>query len=583
MSANNLTTNRLKLIWQFAKPYKFSFFNSFFCHTVADFINILYPFIFGLLIDEVFYHKNMDFFKTIVISYGILFVGQALLSFVQTSVGTYIYARFMFDVKRKIFEKIFTLKASYLSSSQTGDLITRTNKDADEVMNLILWSVLFMLSNFMKILAAVVFVITVSVKIALLMFVAVPLSVFIALYFGKKVRTKFEAYRENYGRYIGWVYEMISGVREIQLLAGERNVTRHFVRYCSKLINLKIKSSLIELYSERTNAFVSLLSDVSLYAVSALLIIKGEMTVGGFIAAAGYFGIARESLKFLSETNIRLQNNMVSINKVFEILEQDMEPQESSAPDIVVSTGNIEFKGVAFRYNEQSNVLEDIDLSIKNGEKIAIVGKSGAGKSTILNLLLRFYEPQKGSIEIDGQDIQKYSLKSLRRSIGIVQQEALMFDGTISYNLKLGNPHCNEADMWEACSKASIADFIRTLPQGFDTVIGEGGVNLSGGQRQRLAIARIILKNPRILIFDEATSALDYESEKTVQQACDELRQGRTSISIAHRLSTIVSSDRVAVLHEGKIVSFDHHLKLLESCEYYRQLFREQYMEEEAV
>ncbi|MCX8131174.1 MAG: ABC transporter ATP-binding protein/permease [Clostridia bacterium] len=576
-------TKRIKIIWQFVKPFKMAFINLFICVIVTSFIGMLYPYIFGMLVDEVFYHRNMDFFKIIVISYGVIYIGEQLLHLILNSTWAYLMTRYLFDIRKRIFDKIFILKADYLSNIQTGDLITRINKDAEEFMNFIHWNVFYLFANIVRLLISVALVAVLNIKIAALMFIVVPITVYTSRFFAKKVRIQYKKYRDVYGKYISWMFEILGGMREIQLLAGERNVIRKFIKSCSSLIRLKIKSSLIEVGSERSNAFISLSSNLMLYIVAGVFIVNGELTVGGFIAIIDYFTRSTNLLKGLNDANIKIQNNMVSIDRVYSLLNEESEKQDKTYPDISVNGGRIEFKNVKFQYNEHNHVLKNINLAINEGEKISFVGRSGAGKSTLVNLLLRFYDPCKGTIKINGTDIQGCSLKSLRKNIGIVQQETLFFDGTIKYNLKLGNPRCSDGEIWEACEKAHIAEFVRSLPDGLDTVIGTDGINFSGGQRQRLAIARVFLKNPPILIFDEATSALDYEAEQVIKKSWKELSCGRTTIIIAHRLTTILDSDKVAVLHGGEIVSFDHHLKLLENCEHYRSLFSEQYITQEDI
>lgn len=571
---------QLKKIYTFVKPYRVTFLNLFACILITSFIGMLYPYIFATLIDEVFYHRNMEFFKIIVLSYGVIYIGEASLHLVLNSLWAYLMTRFLFDIRRKVFEKILCLKAKFLSDSKTGELIARVNNDTNEFMNLIHWNIFYLTANVMRLIISIVLVTVISYKLSLLMFVLIPLSVYATLYFGHKNRDYFKAYRKEYGNGISWLSELVRGMREVKLLATERNVTKEFVHIWSHLIRLKVKTNMVSYWSSRVIALISLLSDLSLYAVAGVLVVKGELTVGGFVAAIEYFSKTNSLLKNLNEKNQKIQKNMVSIDRVFALLSEETEESNRKLLDLQVTVGQIELRQVSFAYNPENLVLRDVNLIIQPGEHLSIVGRSGAGKSTLAGLLLRLYDPVDGEIRIDGKQIREYSLKSLRNHIGMVQQETLIFNGTIRYNLRLGNPKAKDTEIWQACEKASIADVIRNLPQGLDTIIGTGGINLSGGQRQRIAIARIFLKNPKILIFDEATSALDFEAEQAVKQAWKELSQDRTSIIIAHRLSTILDSDRVAVLEGGQIVGCDHHLKLLEYCPAYKKLFGEQYLGE---
>lgn len=575
--SNNLGLKEIKIILSFMKPYKIIFFSLFLCVTVISFISMLYPYLLGMMINEMLYHRNIDFFIVTGSIYLALFIGERLIHFIQSNIWTYLSTKFLFDIRKTMFDRVITSKAHILSDIKTGNLIWLINNDTSMFMDLIHMNIFNMFNTFIRFLLSVLLVFSISYKLAILMFLVVPTAIYISMYFSRKAQAAYNEYRSKNGQFISWVFEILNGIREVQLVAGERNVTWYFVKKMSELIRIKIGTSYVELASERAIALISMISDLCIYVVSGILIINGNLTVGGFVASVEYFNKANISLKNLNEANVRIRNDMVSIVRVFNVLNMETERAKSKLPSINIVNGKIEYKDISFSYNDQDFILEGLNLQIEPGEKIAIVGKSGAGKSTLVSLLTGLYRPNEGSILIDDTDISACSLNSLRKHIGIVQQDVLLFDGTIRYNLSLAKSSCIDVEIWEACKKAYAADFISNLPNGLDTIIGRSGVNLSGGQRQRIAIARIILKSPKILVFDEATSALDYEAEKAIQKAWDELSKGRTSIIIAHRLTTILNSDRVAVLQDGKIIACDNHLKLMKSCEHYMQLFYEQY------
>lgn len=570
-------SKRFHVILSFTRSYKITFLTLFICIVVTSIISMLYPYIFGIMIDEVFYHKNMQFFKVIVISYCILYIGEQMLHLVLNYVSAYFSTKFNFDIRRRLYEKILSLKAEYLNDIQTGNLMTIINDDAEQIYEFIHWNVFYLMANILRLIISIAFVGYINLKLMLLLLVVVPVSVYVSRYFGNIVKLKVKRYRDNYGKYISWVYEILKGMREIQLFGVERHVTKVFVKKCASLVHLKIETNLVEFGSYCVNDFISLASNLSIYILASLLIMKGQLTVGAFVASIEYFTRSSLLLKSLNDSNMKIQTNMVSIDKIVDILSQEEEDREIKNK-LVLSKGEINFTNVSFGYNEHSKVLKKINFKSGEGERISLIGESGAGKSTIINLLLRFYEPSGGCITIDGQDISKVALSSLRKSIGVVQQENLMFQGSIRYNVKLGNNKASEGEILEALGKANILEFVNGLPKGLDTIIGKNGMELSGGQKQRIAIARIFLKNPKILIFDEATSSLDYESEASIKRACRDLSQGRTTIIIAHRLSTILDSNRVGVLRDGEIIAFDHHSRLLCDCEYYAKLFKEQYM-----
>ncbi len=562
----------------FMKPYTVCFVNLFLTILAASFVYLIYPYIFAFMIDRVFYKGDWQLFKTVVIAYTIIFIGEQAIQIILNMEWAYLVTKFVFDIRKKLFERIFKIKAAFLSNAQTGELIARVNNDPPQVMELLHWHVFFTASNVIRLIISFVIVFFINIKLAVLMLVVIPSSVYLSLYFSNKIKNIYEQYRKDYGKYISWVYEMLQGMREIQLFAAERSVARKFVKFSKKMVHARVKASNIEFISQTANSLITLLSDLFLYIASAILISRKELSIAGFIATMEYFGMCNYLLRAINDSNFMRQNNKVSIKKVLDILDEDIEDTRKNMPPINISQGEIEFSEVSFCYDKGLPVLKNINLHIKKGEKISLVGISGAGKSTMVGLLQRFYEPMEGCIKIDGTDISQCDLKSLRRSIGVVNQESILFDGTIRQNLKLGNRKSSEEEMWEACKKANIDDFIRSLPDKLDTVIGSEGMNISGGQRQRIAIARVFLKNPKIIVFDEATSALDFEAETAVKKAWQELSAGKTSIIIAHRLSTILDSDRVAVLHGGEIVSFDTHKRLLDSCEHYNRLFRDQYL-----
>lgn len=290
-----------------------------------------------------------------------------------------------------------------------------------------------------------------------------------------------------------------------------------------------------------------------------------------------------QSMMMIYEAVVNLPKLTVQSRKVFDLLDEETE-RSGGQSEVEMGNGETSFKQVRFRYDEQGPyVLDGLTLEIGAHESVALVGKSGSGKTTIVNMLLGFYTPEEGEIRIGGRHIDDYSLSRLRKRVGIVQQEAILFHETIRYNLMLGSAHADDDQLLEACDQAYIGDFIRSLPQGLDTVIGVGEMEFSGGQKQRLSIARIFLKQPKLIIFDEATSALDYEAEQAVQLSWQKLSKDRASIVIAHRLSSILNADRVAVVHQGRIVATGTHGYLLENSEHYRELFAEDFIRKEGL
>lgn len=568
----------LPIIWK----YKLSFANLFLCVIVTSVIGMIYPYIFGLLVDEVFYHRNMAFFKVIVIGYGIIYLSEAGLHLVLNSVWSYLVTRFSFDIRKKLYEKLLSLQASFFHNSRTGDIITVINRDADEVMNMIHWNIFYLTANIIRLLTAAAFVLYANLYLGLIMLVVIPVCVFTTMAFARATKMRMEEQRNQYGKLMSWCVEMLAGLRDIRLMAAEHYTTRQYVSLIAQYTRLSNRTSAVQYTSDQTVRLVTVLSDLILYVTASLFIVHGSLTVGGFIAMIDYFSRANGLLKNLSGAGARLQQNKVALARVFGLLDEPEEINAVGASKLVVSKGTIDFIDVSFRYRHETPVLSRVNLRIEGGETVAIVGKSGSGKSTLISLLLRLYEPTEGVIRIDGMPIRDCTLASVRKSIGVALQEPFLFEGTIRANLLWGNTAQSDNQLWSACQAASIDDYVRSLSKGLDTKIGgTSSISMSGGQKQRIAIARTFLKQPRIFVFDEATSALDRESEESVKTSIKLLGEQSTTLIIAHRLSSILAADKVAVLDEGQIVEFGRHQELLRRSSTYRKLFQEQYLEYE--
>lgn len=573
--------NNLKLIWKFAKNFKSRFMLLYFCIITTTFIGSAYPYIFGRLVDEVFYGKNMTVFIKIVLLYGGLFLIGQLLHFTLNITWAYLMTRFLFSVRKALFDKTLSLKASFLNDMQTGDITKRMRDDVGEFMNFIHWNVLYLSAGVINMLIALGMIFYFNVYIGIVTVVITPIMTYLTRRFAKKAKDMYAKIRKEEGVLQSWTFEILKGMREVIILAACRRAISHFMKSYIKIIRYAIETSKIEVLSERVGNGITLSARMIIYTLCAYFVWRGEFSVGAFVSVIAYFGTVASNLTNLSQKWVAIQNNMTGVERVRWLLEQESE--ENFDTPLNITRGDVLFDHVGFSYQSDNAVLRDVSLTINNGEKVALVGKSGAGKSTMANLLLVFFKPDKGEIRIDGQDIGKVNLESLRRQIGIVWQDILLFDGTVRQNLLIAKSAATEEEILSALKKANLLEFINSLPQGLDTLIGQGGQGLSGGQKQRLAIARIFLKDPKILIFDEATSSLDAENEQAVKDAWNELSAGRTMLIIAHRLSTIRDSDRVAVLSSGRLVACAHHSKLLGNCAEYDELYTAQYKKEAVV
>jgi ABC-type multidrug transport system fused ATPase/permease subunit len=421
---------------------------------------------------------------------------------------------------------------------------------------------------------SICFIASIYWPFAIFAIVVTPIIVYISKYFSHKLSKIYKERTIKRSLFSSWLFEVVKGMQEIKLFCALNGVLTDFVGYTEKIVGLQIKANRIEVVSERINSGVSLVWQLILYCVSAVLVITGNITLGGFTACVSYFGKCISSFNALNNHFTSISENMVSVDRVCRLLDEDSERRDGK--EIEIKSGNIEFRNVYFSYGEESEVLKGINLKLFNGEKVALVGCSGAGKSTLANILLGFLELDRGQIYIDEIPITDFSLHSLRKQIGIVQQDTIIFDGSVRYNLVFSNSTMHDGEIIEVLKKTLLYDYVVSLPQGLDTILGSKGCQLSGGQKQRLALARIFLKDPRILIFDEATSSLDSESEQIIKEYWNSLANNRTMLIIAHRISTIIDADRIVVLQNGVIVGNGTHTHLLKYCKEYKKLFGDQ-------
>lgn len=574
---------RLKLIIKYAKPHKLKFALLLFCIISTCFIGALYPYIFGKLVDEVFYNKNIKVFIYIVITYGIIFCISQILHFILNMSWANLMTRFLFDIRRALFCKMLSLKGRDLSSMRTGDIINRINYDSEQFMNFIHWNIFYSLGIMIDTMLSISIIAYLNWRLAIISLIIVPIEVVLSKHFSTKAKKIYSKMLEKNGVLYSWVYEMLKGITDIKLLRAGKRVLSQFASGTVHIYRLKIDAIKVNVKADRINNGITLLGTLCVYSLSAYFIFKDQLTVGGFIACADYFKKLYGNINALSTKTLGIAENMAGIDRVAEILNSESEKYNEALPEIDISKGNIKFCDVKFTYDNEIPVLKGINFEIKQGERIALVGRSGAGKSTIANLMYKLYEIDSGEILIDGINIYDCDLHSLRKQIGIVHQDLLLFDGSLRYNLIFSDNKDHDSKIILALEAAHLGEFIKGLPNGLDTKLGLNGQGLSGGQKQRLAIARIFLKNPKILIFDEATSSLDSEAEAAIKLAWDTLCTDRTIIIIAHRASTIINSDKICVIDNGYIAGFDTHRNLLDSCDIYNKLFHEQYRSEEEV
>ncbi|MEJ6950718.1 ABC transporter ATP-binding protein [Natronospora cellulosivora (SeqCode)] len=484
----------------------------------------------------------------------------------------------IFDLRYSLFQHIQRMSASYFDKNKSGGIVARLINDIQLCQNMLgnamtnIWidgSILVFLLIIMFRMDVVLTLISLSI---------LPFYISIIKTIGTKVKHSSRLVQDEIEDMQGDVQEKISGSTVIKAFTMEKLEEKKFYKKSTRLFNFNMMRVKLSALNNALNGFLVRAAPVIIIWYSSISILQGRLTIGEMTAFYAYLGMFYMPIQRFSQLNVVFSNSMAAIERVFEVFDESPDVKEKKdAIKLDKTVGNVDFVDVSFGYEGDEEVLKDISLQVKAGEKIALVGASGAGKSTLVNLIPRFYDVTSGQILIDGKDIRDFKLKSLRRKIGMVLQEAILFSGTLRENILYGRPDASDKEIVAAAKAANAYDFIMDLPKGFLTEVGERGTRLSGGQKQRITITRAFLNNPKILILDEATSALDSRSENLIQNSLEKLMVGRTTFIIAHRLSTIMNVDRIIVLENGMIKEVGNHKQLLSKNGTYKRYFEEQF------
>ncbi|WP_045113023.1 ABC transporter ATP-binding protein, partial [Microscilla marina] len=533
---------------------------------------LLTPLLLGQFLD-VSTGKTSDFFSsidTVAIIFAIVLVAQATFSFFRVLLFVRVSENAMKDMRIMAYSKIISLSVAFFEKKRVGELTSRLTSDVGQLQEVMSFTFAEFFRQIGTLVIGVGFLFYFSTRLAVLMILTFPVLVFAAIFFGRFIRKLSKKAQDELANANTVVEETFQSIRAVKAFTNEVFEVKRYDQALQKVVKNAMKAGA---YRAGFNAFVILALFGGIILVvwyGAHLVDQNLMSVGDLTSFAFYTVFIGSALGGLSNLYGQIQRAVGSSERILEILEEETEidlPQlttQTSAPILNIQ-GNISFKDVHFSYPTRSDVtvLKQINFEVKAGQKVALVGYSGGGKSTIVQLLFRYYDATQGTIQIDGKNVDTYDISALRQHIGIVPQEVILFGGTIKENILYGRPDANEEEVRKAAEQANAWRFIEGFPDRLETVVGERGVKLSGGQRQRIAIARAILKNPEILVLDEATSSLDADSEHLVQEALNELMQNRTTIIIAHRLSTIRSVDTIYVLSEGNIVEAGSHDELV--------------------
>lgn len=552
---------------------------------IVGLIQVVFPRLIGIVIDELNNHRaGRTVFLTLA-AFGICLALRMGLLVWRNLITQQIAMRVTCDMRIKLFEHLQKLSLRFYQNSRTGKIVSRITEDTGALHILVANVAVNMASDVITITAMLVVMLVMNVQLTLVTMVVLPLFVFNYLWHRRRMRYESRRHRNNWDRLIGFLYERVANSQVVMAFAGEKREVEQFRNSIERdydNYNRVVRRNVVL----GTGAeFLSGTGTLLVLAFGAYLVIQDPgFTVGQLVTFYTYLGMLYAPVLRIVDSNAMIQKGATSAEKIFTLLDtQPHIPDNEKLPAIPRTNGRVEFDRVTFDYRSGVHTLDDVSFTVEPGEMIALVGPSGAGKSTIVTLLARFYDPTLGAIRIDGQDIRQFNVQTLRQQIGIVMQDSILFAGTIADNIKYGRPGATDEEMFAAARAANAHEFITQLDHSYQSVVGERGVQISGGQRQRIAIARVILKDPRILIFDEATSALDTHSERLVQEATERLMKGRTSIVIAHRLSTVVNADRIIVMQNGRVVETGPHRELLKQDGLYRELYDLQFNRRESL
>lgn len=586
MSSNqetNKSAKTLRRILTYIREYRLwvAFSLTMAVATVA--LTLYVPILTGRAVDRIVGQGNVDFggllriLRVILIAVAFTSVFQWLMNHINNKI-TY---RVVKDVRTRAFNQLEVLPLRYIDSHSSGDLISRIIADIDQFSEGLLMGFTQLFTGVLTILGTLLFMLSINPWITIVVVALTPVSLFVASFIAKRTYIMFKHQSETRGELTGLTDEMLGNMKVVQAFGYQDRAQKTFEEINSRLAGYSMQATFFSSITNPATRFVNSMVYAAVGIAGSYGAIRGILTVGQLTSFLSYANQYTKPFNEISGVVTELQNALASAARVFELIDQEPFPEEpEDAVKLQNVAGQVDLKQVNFSYDPSVKLIEDLNLSVKPGQRIAIVGPTGCGKTTVINLLMRFYDVDSGSIQVDGHDVRNVTRKSLRTNFGMVLQETWLKSGTIRENIAYGRPDATEEEIVQAAREAHAHSFIKRMPQGYDTMIGEDGGNLSQGQKQLLCIARVMLCLPPMLILDEATSSIDTRTEIRIQKAFSRMMEGRTSFIVAHRLSTIREADRILVMKAGRIVEQGTHGDLLEKNGFYAEIYNSQFARE---
>ena len=570
----------LKKVLRYIKKYRFLVALSILLAAVTVAATLYIPILTGNAVDLIVGPGQVDFagIFRILVQVGVIILIAALAQWVMSLLNNRITYRVVRDIRNEAFHKLQALPLSYLDSHPTGQIVSRIIADVDQFADGLLMGFTQLFTGVITILGTLGFMLSVSGPITAVVVFITPVSLLVAAFIAKRTYAMFRLQSQVRGEQTGFVEEMVGGQKVVQAFRHEGEAMERFDQLNEELRKCSLRAIFFSSITNPSTRFVNSLVYTGVGIVGALLVISGGLTVGQLSCFLTYANQYTKPFNEVSGVITELQNALACAGRVFELMEA--QPQVPDQPDARVledAAGHVQIQDVAFSYRKDQRLIEDFNLDVRPGQRVALVGPTGCGKTTVINLLMRFYDVDSGSIQVEGTDIRDITRHSLRRSYGMVLQDTWLKRGTIRENIAYGRPEATLEEVVEAAKAAHAHSFIKRLPQGYDTVIGEDGGGISQGQKQLLCIARVMLCLPPMLILDEATSSIDTRTEVRIQKAFQRMMEGRTSFIVAHRLSTIRDADVILVMKDGHIIEQGDHQGLLAKGGFYAELYNSQF------